>query len=325
MKLPEELQFIANDRMPQKTTSARMDGRLCVLTGATSGVGYQAARRLAQGGASLVLVCRNLEKAMRVQKELENEYHVPVKTVVADFSRFSDVRNAAAEILDNFPRLDVLINNAGLHNTKRILVEDGIEMVFHVNHLASFLFTRLLLPSMIESAPARIIQVNSEGHRFGGLDLNDLDWAKRRYRGLQGYGASKTAQLLTVWEFADRLQGTGVTINAMHPGNVRTMIGMNNGRLYQWYQRYILWPILKDPTISGGAIYYLAAAPEMAGVSGRFFNLTIDEKPAPHALDRSIGKQIWKISEELTGLSMESGFSTPYFIFTNDEKLQELL
>ena len=306
MKLPEELQFIANDRMVQKTTTARLDGRHCVLTGATSGVGYQAARRLAQGGASLVLVCRNLEKANRVQNELEDEFGVQVNTVQADFSSLIDVRKAAAVILDKYPRIDMLINNAGLHNTKRVLAENGTEIVFCVNHLASFLFTRLLLPRVVESAPAHIIQVNSEGHRFGGLDLDDLDWGKRRYRGLQGYGASKTAQLLTIWELAERLQGSGVTINAMHPGNVRTMIGMNNGRLYQWYQRYLLWPILKDPVISGEAIYYLAAAPEMAEVSGRFFNLTIDEKPAPHALDRSIGKRVWRISEALTGLAEES-------------------
>ncbi len=197
----------------------------------------------------------------------------------------------------------MLINNAGVHNTQRTLTEDGIETVFCVNHLASFLLTRLLLPKIIESAPARIIQVNSQGHRFGGLDLDDLNWDRRRYKGLQGYGASKVAQLLTVWELADQLEGTGVTINAMHPGEVRTNIGMNNGWLYRWQKRYLLWWFLKDPVISGNAIYYLAAAPEMAGVSGRFFNLTIDEKPAPHALDRSIGKRIWKISEELTGLS----------------------
>lgn len=305
MKLPEELQFIVNDRMEQKITAASMEGRWCVLTGATSGVGHQAARRLAQGGASLILVCRNPEKALHVKQELERDYAIAVKTVTADFSSFKEVRRAAAEILERFTRIDVLINNAGLHNTRRILVENGIEMVFGVNHLASFLFTRLLLPRILESAPARIIQVNSEGHRFGGLDLSDLDWGKRRYRGLQGYGASKTAQLLTVWEFAEHLQGSGVTINAMHPGNVRTMIGMNNGRIYRWYQRYILWPLLKDSVISGNAIYYLAAAPEMAGVSGKFFNLTVEEKPAPHALDRSVGKQIWKISEELTGLSTE--------------------
>jgi NAD(P)-dependent dehydrogenase (short-subunit alcohol dehydrogenase family) len=307
VKLPEELQFIANDRMAQKTTDARLDGRICVLTGATSGVGYQAARRLAQGGASLVLVCRNPQKALWVQTELEQEYGSPAKTLRADFSDFTDVRKAAAAILEEFPRIDVLINNAGLHNTKRVLADNGIELVFHVNHLAAFLFTRLLLPRMIEGAPARIIQVNSQGHRFGGLNLDDLDWRKRRYRGLQGYGASKTAQLLTVWELSDRLQGSGVTINAMHPGNVRTMIGMNNGRLYQWYHRHIIWPVLKDPVISGNAIYYLAAAPEMAGVSGRFFNLTIDEKPAAHALDRSLGEQVLKISEQLTGLSPQGG------------------
>jgi retinol dehydrogenase 13 len=214
-----------------------------------------------------------------------------------------EVRQAAEVILARHPRLDVLINNTGLHNTHRVLAENGVEMVFQVNHLASFLFTRLLLPRLIESAPTRIIQVNSEGHRFGGLDLNDLDWSRRRYRGLQGYGASKTAQLLTVWELADRLKGTGVTINAIHPGNVRTMIGMNNGSLYQWYQRTFLWPILKAPIISGESVYYLAAAPEMAGVSGKFYNLTIEEKPAKHALDRDLGKRVWEISEQLTGLA----------------------
>ena len=303
MKLPEELQFIANARMVQKTTSARLDGRICILTGATSGVGYQAARRLAQGGAHLVIVCRNSAKAARVQEELQREFGAQVDAILADFSRFSDVRQAAQAILEAYPRIDVLINNAGLHNTRRVLTPEGIEMVFYVNHLASFLFTRLLLDRLIQSAPARILQINSQGHRFGGLDLDDLHWAKRRYKGLQGYGASKVAQLLTVWELADRLQGSNVTINAMHPGEVRTNIGMNNGRFYRWYQRYLLWWILKEPVISGNAIYYLVAAPEMAGVSGRFFNLTIDEKPTPLALDRAVGKQVWRISEELTGLS----------------------
>jgi NAD(P)-dependent dehydrogenase (short-subunit alcohol dehydrogenase family) len=303
MKLPEELQFIANARMVQKTTSTRIDGRICVVTGATSGVGYQAVKRLSQGGAHLVLVCRNREKAITVQRELNREYGTQNEVVLADFSRLADVKKTAETLLDNYPHIDVLINNAGVHMTHRTVTESGVETVFCVNHLASFLLTRLLLNRLIESAPARIIQVNSQGHRFGGLDLDDLNWEKRRYKGLQGYGASKTAQLLTVWELADRLSGSGVTINAMHPGEVRTNIGMNNGLIYQWYQRYLLWWILKDPVISGNAIYYLAAAPEMANVSGRYFNQTIDEKPAPYALDRSLGKRVWMISEELTGLS----------------------
>jgi retinol dehydrogenase-13 len=303
MKLPEELQFIDNARMIQKTTDARLDGRVCIVTGATSGVGYQAVKRLARGGAHVVMVCRNAQKAKRVKEELEQEFHGEIDWIEADFSRFTDVHQAAEKILQNYQHIDVLINNAGVHYTHRTLNENGVETVFAVNHLASFLFTRLLFNRLMESAPARIIQVNSQGHRFGGLDLEDLNWDKRRYKGLQGYGASKIAQLLTVWEFADQLKGSGVTINAMHPGEVRTNIGMNNGWLYRWYQRYLLWWILKDPVISGEAIYYLAAAPEMAEVSGRFFNLTIDEKPAAHALDRSLGRRVWKISEELTGLS----------------------
>jgi NAD(P)-dependent dehydrogenase (short-subunit alcohol dehydrogenase family) len=304
MQLPEELQFIANARKPQKTTTTRMDGQVCILTGATSGVGYQAARRLAEGGADLVLVCRNPGKAAHLHDELMQTFGVQVAVIQADFTHLEDVRWAASQILENYPHIDVLINNAGIHNTHRILTEEGNEAVFQVNHLASFLLTNLLLERLVESAPARIIQVNSQGHRFGGLDLGDIYWEKRHYRGLLGYGASKTAQLLTVWEFADRLQGSGVTINAMHPGEVRTNIGMNNGRLYRWYQRYLLWWILKDPVISGEAIYYLAAAPEMRQISGRFFNLTIDEKPAPHALDRFTRARVWDLSRKLTGLDL---------------------
>lgn len=303
MKLPEELQFIANARKVQHTTSARLDGQICVITGATSGVGYQAARRLAQFGAHTVLICRNSLKAAAVKDELEQAFGIRVDIIQADFARLADVRTAARAILENYPRIDVLVNNAGIHNTHRSLTVDGIEEVFAVNHVASFLLTRLLLERMVESAPARIIQVNSQGHRFGGLNLADLNWEKRRYKGLQGYGASKVAQLLTVWEFADLLKGSGVTINAMHPGEVKTNIGMNNELLYRLYNRLIVARFLKDPQISGNAIHYLAAAPELADVSGIFFNLTIPEKPAAHALDRELGKKVWQVSDQLAGLA----------------------
>ncbi|MBN2004624.1 MAG: SDR family NAD(P)-dependent oxidoreductase [Anaerolineae bacterium] len=305
MKLPEELQFIANARMPQKTTNARMDGRVCVVTGATSGVGLAAVRRLARGGAQVVLVCRNAEKAATVQAELAREYGTQTDVVLADFARLADVRAAGATLLERYPHIDVLINNAGVHMTHRMLTVDGHETAFGVNHLASFLLTCLLLDRLKASAPARIIQVNSQGHRFGGLDLDDLTWARRRYKGLQGYGASKTAQLLTVWELADRLTGSGVTINAMHPGAVKSNIGMNNGLLYRLYNRLVIRPFLKDAAISGDAIYYLAAAPEMANVSRKFFNLTIEEKPAAHALDRAVGKRIWAISNQLSAISSQ--------------------
>jgi len=302
MKLPDEIQFISSAFQSQKTTDIRMDGKVSIITGATSGVGYHAARRLAEGGATLVLVCRNGEKAENLRKELFQTYASKAEVVLADFSRLSDVRKAAEFILGKYQRIDVLINNAGLHRTTRILTEEGFEMVFCVNHLASYLFTRLLLERMLKSAPARIIQVNSEGHRFGGLDLDDLTWSQRHYVGLQGYGASKVAQLLTVWEFADLLEGTGVTINAMHPGAVRTNIGLDNGPLYRWSQRLFVRPLLRKANISGDAIFYLAAAPEVQNVSGKFFNRTVEESPMPHALDRELGKRVWQVSEELTGL-----------------------
>lgn len=302
MKLPDELQFIENARKPQKITAARMDGKLCIITGATSGVGYEAAKCLARGGARLVMVCRNSEKASSVKEELRLKFGTNADVVIADFSKLSMVRKAAEAILAGYPRIDVLINNAGVHFTHRSLTEDGFETVFAVNHLAPFFFTNLLLEKLKESAPARIIQVNSQGHRFGGLDLNDLDWGKRRYNGYRAYGAAKTAQLLTTWEFSDKLRGSGVTINAMHPGEVRTNIGMNNGWMYRAYQRYFLWWVLKNPAISGEAIYYLAAAPEMAGITGKYFNKTIEEKPTPQALNPTLGEQVWGISEEMTSL-----------------------
>jgi NAD(P)-dependent dehydrogenase (short-subunit alcohol dehydrogenase family) len=302
MKLPDELQFIENARKPQKTTDARLDGKLCVITGATSGVGYEAAKCLARGGARLVLVCRNPEKASAVQQELKEKFGADIDFVITDFSKLRDIRNAAETILARHTRIDVLINNAGVHFTHRTKTVDGFETVFAVNHLAPFLFTNLLLEKLEESAPARIIQINSQGHRFGGLDLNDLDWENRRYNGYKAYGAAKTAQLLTTWEFSDRLKGRGVTINAMHPGEVRTNIGMNNGWMYRAYQRYFLRWVLKDPVISGEAIYYLAAAPEMEAITGKYFNRTNEEKPTRQAIDRTLGKQIWKVSEQMVDL-----------------------
>lgn len=299
MRLPEELQFMQNSMLPQKTTSIRMDGKICVVTGATSGVGYAAAKRLAQGGAHVIMVCRDEVKACRVQDELAYQYGSKIHFFIADFRQLSEVSRIAKEIAANYSKIHVLINNAGLFNKRRRLTPDGNEEVFQVIHLASFIFTKVLFPNLQAGSPSRVIDINSEAHRFGGLNINDLNWAKRPYIGLRGYGAAKIAQLLTVQEYARKLEGSGVTINAMHPGAVRTEIGMNNGLLYRLYNRYFLRMFLKDPALSGNAIYYLAATPEMAGISGRFFNRTIEEKPAPYIINQELGKNIWDASEEL--------------------------
>ena len=302
-RLPDELMFIENSRAIQGTTTASMAGKVCVVSGSTSGVGLAAVKRLARGGAQIVMVCRNREKAEGIRQVLVAQYGVTVEIVTADFSDLDQVRKASETLLGGFPRIDVLIHSVGVHCTTRTTTRDGLETVFCVNHLGPLLMTYRLLERLKQSAPARIIYVNSEGHRFGGLDPNDLNWEKRFYIGLRSYGASKTAQLLTMWEFADLLRGSGVTINAMHPGDVRTNIGHNNGPLYRWFLHHVTWHLLKDPVISGEALYYLAAAPEVAEVSGRFFHLTIDEKPAAHALDRVLGRRVWDASLRLTGLT----------------------
>ena len=299
MRLPEELQYIENSVKEQHTTTARMDGKTCVITGTTSGVGYQAARRLAEGGAHIVMVCRNREKAQKVQAELANACGCHVDIVIADFQRLSEVSRAAAEVSKGHSKIHVLINNAGVFNESRHLTPDGNEMVFGVIHLAHFLFTKLLLENLKAAAPARIIDINSEAHRFGGLNLNDLDWSKRPYIGLRAYGAAKIAQLLTGLELAERLAGSGVTVNIMHPGAVRTNIGMNNNIFYRLYSRYLLSLFLKDPVIAGDALYYLAAAPELEKVSGKFFNRTIEESPASYILKNDLRQEIWDCSEEL--------------------------
>lgn len=302
-QFPAQLIFLKNDRAQQKKSTVSMKGQTCVITGATSGVGYQAARAVAAGGGNLVLVARNQQKAEAVKFEFEQKYAVSVDYVIADFTNLSQVARAGNLILAKYPRIELLINSAGIYATKKLYTSEGIETVFCVNHLAAFLLTKILLERLIASQPARIIQINSEGHRFNGLDINDLNWKKRKYTGLRSYGASKTAQLLTVWQLAAQLQGTGVTINAMHPGAVRTNIGENNGKIYRWFLHHVTWRFLQAPEVAGEALYYLATAPELSTVSGKFFNLTIVEQPAKHALNQKNQQEIWQKSLEMTGLT----------------------
>ncbi len=303
MKWPEELNFMKNRNAVQKESTTSMKGKRTLISGATSGVGLSAAFVLAEAGSDLILLCRNHEKALPIQEKLINQFGVQVDIVVADFSDLDAVSKAAHHILKAYERIDVLINSVGIHSTRKRLNKDGMELCFVVNHLGPFLLTELLLPKMKESAPSRIIQVNSEGHRFSSVHLNDLHFKKRLYTGLRSYGQSKTAQLLSMMETSKQLEGTKVTINACHPGGVKTAIGSNNGFLYRFFFKHVTSKFLKDPIISGKALYYLASDPKMEGVTGRFFNLTIDEVPAKHARDPKLSHVVYKKSLELVGLT----------------------
>ena len=306
ISLPEEFKFIENKKAKQKKSEASMKGKLTLITGTTSGVGLEILKQVSKGQGDSIVICRNKEKMEAIKAELVNKYNINIDIYIADFKELDSVAKVAREINRKYKKIDVLINNVGMHSTTKKYTKEGYEEVFCVNHLASFLLTNLLLNKLIESAPARIIQINSEGHRFNGLSIDDINWKKRLYTGLRGYGASKTAQLLTMWEFVEKLKGTGVTINAVHPGDVRTNVGSNNGWLYRWFLHHVTWHSLKEVYISGEAVYYLIADNEVQGVSGKFFNLTIEEKPAPHTLNRELGKKVWDASIKMIGLDSKS-------------------
>ena len=280
-------------------------GRVVVITGATSGIGYAAAREYASHGANLLLINRNQEKSDALCEEIRQEFQVECDYKIADFSRLSEVRQVGNEILESSLEIDVLIHNAGIYSTKKIITDDGNELVFQIDYLGSFVLNYILKDKLKEQGKARIIFVNSEGHRFAvfGIGLHDPTYEKRRHSGLGSYGVAKTAQLLSMIKFAEYFEGSGVSINAMHPGNVKTNSGSQNGRIYRWYKRNLIDRGAKDPQISATALYYLGVSKDIDGVSGKFFNLTKEEDPAPPALDREVAEDLWNRSIEMAGLA----------------------
>ena len=296
--------MLLNEYKTQHSTDVSSNGKVVIITGANSGVGLAAAKRFAMGGAHVVMVCRSKDRGEAAKKEIEAVANGPVDLHLADLSVLAEVRDVSERLLAAYEQIHVLINNAGLHSDALSFTDDGFETCWAVNHLAPFLMTMLLLDRMKESAPARIINVSSQGHRFCGVDLNDLDWKTRNYRGLKGYGQSKTANLFFTWELARQLEGTGVTCNAQHPGGVKSRIGSNNSAGWRAIHAVISLG-LKDPSISGEALYWMGAAPEMADVTGKFFNLTIQEKPHWHAIHKGhelLARNTWLLSEQHCGL-----------------------
>lgn len=279
-------------------------GRLVVITGATSGIGYAAAREYASHGANILVINRNEDKSIALCKEIRQEFQVECDYRIADFSRLAEVRRVGQDLKESDLEIDVLIHNAGIYSTKRIITEDGNELVFQIDYLGSFVLNYMLKDKLKEQGKARIIFVNSEGHRFAvfGIGLHDPTYEKRRHSGLGSYGVAKTAQLLSMIKFAEYFEGSGVTINAMHPGNVKTNSGSQNGRIYRWYKRNIIDRGAKDPQISATALYYLGVSKEIEDVSGKFFNLTKEEEPAPPTLDREVAEELWHKSIEMAGL-----------------------
>lgn len=273
-----------------------------VVTGATSGIGRATALGLARLDSRLILVGRDAGRAEETIAEIRKATgRKDVELVRGDFARQAEVRRVAEELLARTEKIHVLVNNAGVTMMRRTTTPDGFETTFAVNHLAYFLLTGLLLPRLRAAAPgARIVNVASDAHRWGALDFDDLQ-NEREYKGLKVYGRSKTANILFTRELARRLEGSGVTVNAVHPGAVATRLGRGSGPFVDLLQRAIS-VFMKSPEQGAETSLHLATAPELEGVTGRYFANKRERQPQPHATDPDLARRLWEISEGMTGV-----------------------
>lgn len=287
-----------------------MTGKVVLVTGATNGIGEAAAREIARAGATVVIVGRNPEKTARTVENIRRETgNENVRQAIADLSVQSEVRELAAQFLEKYDRLDVLLNNAGAIFNQRYESEDGIELTFALNHLNYFLLTNLLLDRIKATAAqygeARIINVSSGAHQIArnGMRFADLEY-KEGYAGFTAYGQSKLANILFTRELAHRLADTKVTVNALHPGFVYTGFNLNNGGIITALQKLISPLVARTPEKGAETSIYLALSPAVQGVTGKYF---VDKKaaaPSAAAQDDAAARRLWEISAEMTGLAV---------------------
>ena len=299
--------MLHNQKLDPKICTDDFTNRFVVITGATSGIGYVTAVKYASQGADILCINRDEKKSKELCTALQGQYDIECSFMIADFTKLAEVHAVAKQLAALDRNIDVLIHNAGVYVTKRTFTSDNLEMVFQTNYLSTFILNYYTKEKFIEQKSGRILFVNSEAHRFAvwGLNLDDLHWDKHRYSGLKSYGAAKTAQLLSLIKLNEYFANTGVTVNAMHPGNVRTNSGQNNGRLYKLYKRLVVDRTAKPLAISAEALYYLGVSKKLDNISGKFFNLTTEEEPAPPALDREAAEKLWVLSYELGRLNDE--------------------
>ena len=282
---------------------ATMQGKICLITGGTNGIGKIAALELARMGATVVIIGRNPTKTAQVVAEIKAATgSTTVDSIIADLSSQADIRHAASTFLERYQHLHVLLNNAGVLNAKRELSVDGIEMTFAVNHLAYFLLTTLLLDTIRASAPARIINVASGAHTLGKVDFSNLQ-GERSYRGMTAYSNSKLENVLFTIELAHRLQGTGVTVNAIHPGFVNTGWGKTGSSMTARLLS-LFGPVMgRTPEKGAATSIYLATSPEVASVTGKYFFDSKEKQTAKQATDLEAAGKLWEVSAMLVNRS----------------------
>jgi retinol dehydrogenase-12 len=277
-----------------------MDGKVCVVTGATSGIGKATAAALARLGATVVLVGRDRSRTEAAAAEISSVSASPPRAEIADLASLEQVRELAGR-LAGLERIDVLVNNAGLVLGERRTTRDGFEHMFVLNHLAPFLLTSLLLPKLTASAPARVVTVTSDAHSAARLDLTDPN-LEHGWDSWRSYANSKLANILFTRELARRLDGTGVTANCAHPGVVRTGFGREARPLLRLGVT-IARPFMASPERGADTIVYLTSSPDVAGETGGYYVKRQRREPSAAARDDAAARKLWEISETMTGLA----------------------
>jgi retinol dehydrogenase-12 len=278
-----------------------LKGKEIVITGATDGIGKVTARELAKMGASVTIVARNAAKGERVVREIKSAAgHGRVTFVQGDLASQKSVRGAAEAVKARLKRIDVLVNNAGAFFQKRVLTDDGIESTFALNHLGYFLMTALLLDLVKSSAPARIVNVASAAHFGAKLDLGDLQNGEP-YSGWEAYKQSKLANIYFTYELARRLDGSKVTANCLHPGFVASRFGDNNTGIARAAFGFAKSLFALSETDGAKTSIYLASSPEVAGVSGKYFDKCAAVRSSPVSYDEATARELWRASEKLVG------------------------
>jgi retinol dehydrogenase 12 len=288
---PAATQTSPDRRAGTDTPTQDLAGQIMLVSGATGGIGRAAAARLAQRGAQVTIIGRDPERTARVAGEIG-----AAGFLVGDLSQLGEVRRVAAEFAAGHDRLDVLLNNAGAFYNKRQETAEGLEMTWALNHLNYFLLTQELLPLLRAAGQARIVSVSSAAHVGARMRWDDLEF-RRGYSGWAAYGQSKLANILFTRELAHRLQGSGVTANALHPGMVATGFGHNNSPLLSRVFS-IIRPLSKTDEQGALTSIYLAGSPEVQGVTGRYFSNERESQPTAQALDDAAALRLWQLSEE---------------------------
>lgn len=279
-----------------------MAERVCLVTGANSGIGKETAAKLAELGASVVMVCRNRERGEEAMAAIRKRSRSDsVELLLADFASLESVRALAKEYLEKHDSLHVLVNNAGVAVVRRSVTIDGFETTFQVDYLSHFLLTNLLLDALKKCAPSRIVNVSSASHYDGHLDLDDLQLA-RGYGVMKAYSRAKLAQVLFTYELSRRLEGTGVTVNCLHPGAVATNIWKSSLGPFSFLGN-ITKLFLISPMAGAETPVYLASSQEIEEVTGKYFDRKREKKSAAESYDRELAGKLWTESERMTGLA----------------------